>query len=256
MFTENDLQSVLSKTLIQQIDFHDELDSTNSQSTKICEQGDMSTPLLVLTSNQTAGRGRGKNTWWSQSGSLTFSVILDVEQLFQPQQLALISLSTGWAISSFIKKLLPQQDIKIKWPNDLYLEQRKVCGILTETVNSHYVVVGIGLNVNNSLENVPDSFQNNVTSLVEFHHENFSLTDILIDLLHELDVEWKRLAEGKSDFISQWSQRCLLTGKQVTHQAGNTETTGKCLGINCEGALLLQTKTGFQKLYGGTIINF
>src|SRR5690606_23569450 len=126
-----DLQRIRDETLVRTIDFHWELDSTNSQAIRMLEQSELPTPLLVLAETQTQGRGRGQNRWWSAPGALTCTLVAPLDKL-PADRLPQVSLTTGLAVCQAVESLAPQADLGIKWPNDVYLDDRKLAGILIE----------------------------------------------------------------------------------------------------------------------------
>ncbi|QDU81332.1 Bifunctional ligase/repressor BirA [Polystyrenella longa] len=250
------LNQIQRETFINDVDFHQEIESTNTQAALLCKQKSTEPPTLILTERQTKGRGRGRNQWWAQAGCLTFSVIVDASNFTRPEHLPLISLSTGWAIADLLEDYSPTQVVQLKWPNDVYMGTRKICGILTEMPSPDRVIVGIGLNVNNSFHTAPDQLKERATSLFDQVGDEYPLTTILIDLLKQLEQTWTRLAHNDLSFIERWSHRCLLTGRTITHEMGDQQTIGLCQGIDKSGALLLRTEHKVERLIGGTIVAF
>ncbi len=132
---------------------HDRLDSTNSEAWRLIDQGIGSEGMVIIAKSQTSGRGQRDHQWRSQTGGLYLSVIL------QPQISASlgaqITIWSAWGIAKALKTVVP--NLKIKWLNDLVVENRKLGGILTETrVTSgimNYAVLGVGINW---LNDVPD----------------------------------------------------------------------------------------------------
>ena len=151
-----DLQRVREETWVRQIDFHWELASTNSQALLRADQPETQTPLLVLAESQTAGRGRGAHHWWSTTGSLTFSLLTGLEKALA-ERTSLLSLTVGLAVCQAIERLAPAADVGLKWPNDVCLSGRKLAGILIElpVCEPPRVVLGVGINVNNSFRGAP-----------------------------------------------------------------------------------------------------
>jgi len=149
-----DLESLLQGTFLANVIHFRETDSTNTRAIELLASGDsVTTPCLVYAESQSAGRGRGANQWWSVSGSLTFSLIVDLKRTgLLVEQIPLLPLLTGMAILRTGEAMLPGADFKLKWPNDVYLSDRKLAGVLIEVPSQSdgRAVIGIGLNVNNS----------------------------------------------------------------------------------------------------------
>ena len=127
-------------------------------------------PLAVRAHRQTRGRGRGDHTWWSDAGSLTFTLAIDpaaleLERSFEPR----VALATAVAVIDALDELgLSHPELGIRWPNDLECGALKLGGILPEVIDredSHYLLVGIGLNVTTRLDEAPAFVKANATSL-------------------------------------------------------------------------------------------
>ena len=213
-------------------------------------------PLLVLTEHQTSGRGRGANSWWSARGSLTFSLVLPGSLTgLSTEHWPRLSLHVALAVAETLSACAPRSPVGLKWPNDVFLTGRKVCGILLEVppARPDCLVIGIGCNVNNSLEQAPAELRNAATSLVDSTGTHHSRTDVLIHLLRELQLEIERLATGTADLATRWAPLCLVRGKDVTHSVAGQHRTGRCLGVANDGALLLETAGNCVPVYGGTL---
>jgi BirA family biotin operon repressor/biotin-[acetyl-CoA-carboxylase] ligase len=115
------------------------------------------------------------------------------------------------------------------------------------------LVIGVGLNVNNSFDEAPDELRDIATSLVDVTGQQTSLTDVLIQLLVELEHQWSRLAAGDVALVRDWQQRCALKGRSVEVGAGRRPISGVCHGIDDEGALLIRTDEGIEQVFGGVV---
>lgn len=251
-----DLDRIRDESGAAALDYHEQLDSTNTRALELAAANDRQLPLLVLTNHQQAGRGRGPNRWWAGYGALTFSLVVnkpiaDVAQKNWP----LISLGAGLAVAEAIESLVPVGDVRIKWPNDVYLKGRKVCGILVETVphQPDIVVLGIGINVNNSPADAPPELQAFMTSLVEMTHRALDRTEVLLAVLRCLANRLPLLKCDAWQLAEAWRERCYLQGRTVQLDTGTQRITGVCQGIDDQGALLLYTETGIQRCFGGVV---
>lgn len=242
------------ETFVAQAEVHEELGSTNDRALRLAART-RSVPRLIAALRQTAGRGRGANRWWGDQGALLFSLILDSPPV-QPERVPQLSLCMGTAVCQAVRELVPGADVRLKWPNDVYLNGRKVCGILIESPTgcSDRLVVGIGLNVNNSAGTAPPDLAQRATSLRDGALSDFDLTDVLVRLLACIDGTLDEFRQGAwSEVAQRWRGLCLLTGRCVTIRCGAQSATGTCLGIEDDGALLLRTLAGPQRFYGGTV---
>jgi BirA family biotin operon repressor/biotin-[acetyl-CoA-carboxylase] ligase len=152
-FTPIDAARLRASRLVATVEDHQTLGSTSDRALTLAAQGEVPLPLLVVAAEQTAGRGRGSNRWWSPRGGLTFSLALEAPPTkLPPPRWPQVALATGLAVCEALEELVPRADLRLKWPNDVYLSGRKVCGILSESVPGcrDRIVIGIGINVNNT----------------------------------------------------------------------------------------------------------
>ena len=248
---------IVAETFVKQVEFHAEIGSTNDRALDFAAAEVASeTPLLVWALQQTAGRGRGANRWWASEGALTFTLLLNTQDLGLPQERwPQVSLTTGLAVCAALQELLPQADIALKWPNDVFLHGRKICGILVEVPprQSTKLVVGIGININNSLTQAPAELWPNATALCDASHRTWDLASVLIQVLQQLDRHLRQLAANDPELPQRWQELCFLRGRLIHHTVGDRVTIGMCQGVDQQGALLLQTESGLSRVMGGVI---
>ena len=121
-----DLARLQSDSFLQRIDFHEELDSTNSRALQLATGAGCLCPTLVLAEHQRRGRGRGDHRWWSSPGALTFSLIVDERAYgLSLRSSPRVALAAGLAVCEAILAILPDEDVRLKWPNDVYLRGRR-----------------------------------------------------------------------------------------------------------------------------------
>jgi BirA family biotin operon repressor/biotin-[acetyl-CoA-carboxylase] ligase len=226
----------------------------------------LATPFLIAAGEQSAGRGRGMNRWWSSTGALTFSLVFDPQAdqesrgspALQADRWPRIALAAGVALCDVLQQLLPQVPTGLKWPNDVLLGGKKVSGILVEVppaapANPRRLVLGMGINVNNSLATAPVDLQSTATSLLDAAGGLFDRTDLLIAWLNCFADRLHALAAVDHALPARWQSLCALTGKTVELQSGNRTVRGLCRGIDIEGALLVDTAAGPERLYAGSL---
>jgi len=253
------LKRLQTETFVRQIDWHRELPSTNDRALELAVSENIETPLLVLTGCQTAGRGRGANRWWSSPGGLTFSLIVETPQRNLPADRWLkMSLTAGLAVCEVLQELLPEAKIGLKWPNDVLLDGRKVCGILVEVPvpRAGRLVLGIGINVNNSLSTAPPELRATATAIVDFAHRQHDLTDVLVRIVRQLAEGLRLLTIADANLSRRWQTFCLLQDCTVQLDADSGRTVGICRGIDPEGALTLETETGTERFFSGVVTSF
>ena len=249
-----DLGRVIENSWLERGTHFTSLESTNSyalQNPAVWRE----LPAIILAEQQTAGRGRGKNSWHAGSGALTFSLLVDPQRFGIPQaKWPRLSVTVGLAIATELSNRVPDSPVHLKWPNDVYLCDRKVCGILIEAAShSSGLVIGIGLNINNSLAGSPPEVQARAISVCDLLEHPLDRTDFLIGLLRQLERDFTALAEDDPQLVARWQSRCWLTGKIVTIQAGPEQVTGLCQGMDETAALWLQTDRGQRSFIGGVI---
>lgn len=198
--------------------------------------------LVLLAEKQTAGRGRRGAAWFSPTGeSLAFSILLRPEE---PKPLwPRLALATGLAVAEAIETCGLQAGIK--WPNDVWIGQRKTAGILVEA-GADFVVIGIGLNVNST--GFPPEVAEIATSLRMESSWSFSRADLLAMIIRRFAVRRQQTDRDFGDLISAVRQRCVLTGRKVKLSTANGPRTGTVEGIAEGGELLLRTDAGLERL--------
>ncbi len=268
-FSPADLERLVAETFVTSIDYHDEVGSTNDRAFQLAQQTDEQFPLLVLAESQTAGRGRGSNEWWSSRGALTFSVMLATETAQLPiERWPLVSLTVGLAVCEALEVLLARDvpttsfavlpAVQLKWPNDVYIEGRKICGILVEVPRNRQgrLLLGIGINVNNSVEKAPEDLQTSATALIDQTGRHVALADVLVQVLKRLAERIKPADLWNAQVRAGWRQRCFLSDRQIKIDLGMRHSEGICRGINDEGALLLEVEGKVEQHVAGVVTLF
>ena len=252
-----DVPRLLAESCLRRADWLDQIDSTNDHALLLANQAEIESPWLIGAEQQTAGRGRGANRWWGAEGSLLFSLLIDMPKMgLVSADWPRFSLITGLAVAETLASMVSSAVVGLKWPNDVWLGRRKVCGILIEQSDRfpERLVIGVGLNVNNSFHDAPDDQRQIATSMADASGGTvFSRTDVLIEFLNQWRLLSQYLAEGNIDLVERWSRKCVLTGNPVTLTSGRKETTGFCVGIDGDGALLLRTAFAVERHYAGTV---
>lgn len=271
-----DTPRLLADTFVRRVEVHEELGSTSDRALELAADDSVETPLLVLAERQTGGRGRGTNRWWSGPGGLTFSLVLATEGWeLTAERRPMIALTAGLAVCETVRKLLRSEtgvivppwaaggplhetDIRLKWPNDVLLGTRKLCGILVESrgAQSPRVVVGIGLNVNNSLDAAPPDVQARAVALCDAHGDHYDRCEVLVSILRRLERRLDLLRDSRDELASCWHEFCALTGRIVEIETAGRRVVGRCAGIAPDGALLIQTESGSERIVSGVVIRY
>jgi BirA family transcriptional regulator, biotin operon repressor / biotin---[acetyl-CoA-carboxylase] ligase len=215
---------------------------------------------VFLAEEQTAGRGRGANTWHSaRSTGIYCSVIL--RPALPPADVLVLTLAAGLAVHSAVRELNPSLHPDLKWPNDLLLDGKKFCGILTEMTAEptrvRYVVVGIGLNVNQT--SFPDDLRPIATSLLIASGTEWSRVDLAAALLKSLHREYRELvgnANARDSILRRFaSASSSVRGKQVRIEdiGGTVTLAGITEGLDPRGFLQIRTADGVRTVLSGTV---
>ena len=217
------------------------VESTNDELRALAQAG-APEGLVVLAELQTAGRGRRGAAWFSPTGeSLAFSILLRPEE---PKSLwPRLALATGLAVAEAIETCGLQAGIK--WPNDVWIGQRKAAGILVEA-GADFVVIGIGLNVNTTT--FPPEVAEIATSLRIESSQSFSRADVLAAIVRKFANRRRQIDADFGNLVSAVRQRCVLSGNRVSLTTASGPRTGTVEGIADGGELLLRTDAGLERL--------
>lgn len=257
-------ERLVRESLVQRVDYHVELGSTNDRALELLAQNAVTGPTLVLAEHQRAGRGRGQNVWWSARGALTFTLIVQPHDFgLSTRDLPQMSLSTGLAICEAIGQHAPTMSLGLKWPNDVHCNGRKLAGVLVEIppqppqvampgeAPNPWLVIGVGVNVGNTFRAAPDSLRSTATSLIDETGQDWELAPILLTTLQQLTDEFHALARASQDVLARWQERCVLQGHTISVTAAGQVVTGTCRGIDETGGLLIDTMAGTQHVIAG-----
>ncbi len=252
-----DLSRILRDTSVQHVEYHPTLTSTSTVAAELLGPLLKQAPSLVLTEEQTAGRGRKGNLWWSTAGALTFSLVLKASEVpMAAERRPLIALAAGLAVRTALAELAPGFEFFVKWPNDVLTGAQKICGILVEQQGAddqQGLIIGIGINVNNSLREAPAEVAQRATSLFDLCGQSFELTDTLIRVLQQLDFRISQFVTQPRLALSEVNRFSLLSGRTVTVLSGDVSMTGHCIGIDEDGQLVLQTEQGLVRCSTGIV---
>jgi len=211
---------------------------------------------VFLAEEQTAGRGRGANSWQSpRSTGIYCSAIL--RPALPPSDVLVLSLAAGLAVQAAIQQVDSRVHADLKWPNDLLIDGKKVCGILTEmnaeATRVRYLVVGVGLNVNQS--NFPKDLP--ATSLRLETGSEWSRVDLTSALLKSLDREYRTLMEDSDErhsILRRFAENSSwVHGKDVRIEENGSAFEGTTEGLDQRGFLQVRTSKGTQTVLSGTV---
>lgn len=214
------------------------LDEVSSTNDVLRDRGGEAEGLVVLSETQTAGRGRRGAAWVSEGGgSLTFSVLL------RPRAAkalwARLSLAAGVAVAQALGRC--GLEAEIKWPNDVLVGGKKLCGILVDAAGDS-VIVGIGLNV--GIREFPVELEGLATSMALEGSRTLDRSDVLGLVLASLAGWTDEIGEGFPAVVRQVRERCALSGKRVRLIAAGGIVEGVVMEVATSGELVLETPAG------------
>ncbi len=234
---------------------YDCVDSTNKIAKKLaadgCDEG-----VVVCALEQTAGRGRLGRTFLSQKGGVYFSVVLRPEEAMN--DVLFITVAAAVAAARAIEAVSGKK-CDIKWVNDIYINNKKVCGILTEgnfgaDTSLEYAILGVGINLFAPKGGFPDYlplagsvFGKKSKVLIKRRKKE----QVTVKFINEFFDFYYNLSQ--KEFIQEYQQRSFLTGKNITYAKGGATYEGKVIGIDDEANLLVKRGEITEKLSHGEI---
>ncbi|HEY1266391.1 MAG TPA: biotin--[acetyl-CoA-carboxylase] ligase [Candidatus Binatia bacterium] len=228
------------------IHYFAELDSTNRAAYKLAGEG-AAEGEVVLAEAQTRGKGRLGRSWFSPPGlNLYLSVILRPK--LSPSDAPQLTLVAAVALADTVRRFLGRAPA-IKWPNDILVGGKKLAGILTESsVDSqrlHFVVVGVGVNLNMPASMLPEDIRGLATSLLILTNQMADRTSFAKELIHSLDRCYGELEQsGFPPMAARWESFFELKGRKVKVEMGDRVVLGIARGIDRDGALILEKQGG------------
>jgi BirA family biotin operon repressor/biotin-[acetyl-CoA-carboxylase] ligase len=234
----------------QRVIYYPSLTSTMDVAKREAQQG-AAEGTIIIADEQTAGKGRMKRLWLSPRGTIALSVILYPDVAYLPSLVMLASLATVHSIEA-----VTSLEAQVKWPNDVLIRGKKVCGILVESelrrdiVN--YAIVGIGVNVNLRLADFPEILPI-ATSLSDELGREVSRLELIRRLLVEIERLYLALPAGGSIY-EEWRDKLVTLGRRVSVNWGITSYEGIAESVASDGSLLLRHSDGsLTKIMAGDI---
>ncbi len=237
-----------TKTIGSRIKYVTTTSSTNDLARAMARDG-APEGTIVVAEEQTGGKGRAGRKWQSPPGTgLLFSLILRPDLL--PPETPMLTLVSAVAVARAISASTGVTP-RIKWPNDLLIGDRKVCGILTEMAGEmdrvDFVVVGIGINVNLGLSGTPQGLEG-VSSLDIEAGRRLDRPSILRTVLQEIEYWYSTyMRDGAEPVLSEWRARSMTIGNRVTVSSPRMTFDGQAVDVDCDGALIVEVDGGARR---------
>jgi BirA family transcriptional regulator, biotin operon repressor / biotin---[acetyl-CoA-carboxylase] ligase len=264
--TQFDLVRIKNETGIHTLEHHPVVESTSDRAIEWIRRSQTAQsfpelPLLVLTDQQTSGRGQFDRRWISNAGSLTFSLVLPSIHFTCS---TLVPLTVGLAVCQSIEQIATTRNLKLKWPNDIFVGERKLGGILIEQIpwsgampcswtefqvaSKQVLIIGIGINVNQpvSLESpaqasAPGGFQSNPISLFEHLGQSTDLSKLLIEIVNAIRLSLPRTDIARVTLTNECHRRMVFRDGDISIILPTGECVrGRYCGIGSSGELLVE----------------
>lgn len=219
--------------------------STNDELMLLAKNSTVPEGQILYTNNQTKGKGQRGNVWISESGSNILMSILLHPKFISPTAQFYLNLITGLAIVETLKEK-SSKEILLKWPNDVYINGKKIAGILIESIvrgnRIESSIVGVGLNVNQ------DHFSiSTATSLFKEEGVEFDKLEIMESLLCNLEKWYLKLKNGANEeILTSYHNLLMWRGENRSFRSNDGEFDGKIIGINNQGQLTIQIVDGLE----------
>jgi len=242
-----------------QVEVFDSLPSTSEYLSATLSGGDTNHSALSTSARlcvadwQTNGNGRRGKNWVTERGNITFSMLVSMKK--PPAMLMGLSLVTGVCVAQSLETLAGLS-VDLKWPNDVLVADKKLCGLLTELVSSALdetkVVVGIGINYKQpSQREAGDYVAGNLTELVQTPP---SRADLISDIAARITSEYPVFeTQGWAAFAERWDALDCLKGRKVRVLSEDAEEQAVAVGVDDQGALLVETEGVTRAVYSGDV---
>lgn len=235
------------------VEVFESIDSTNTYLMKKAADGERGR-VCVIADTQTAGRGRQGKTFYSPENCGLYMSIL-VPNKLPIEKAMLLTPMMACAVSKAVKNLT-YADCEIKWVNDLYLADRKVAGILTETKfdfesnRLEYAVVGIGINIIPPKDGYDESIKGIAAAIMPYVADDFR-GKLAVEILTQTDEYMEKL--GSEELINEYRRKSLLVGKKVVIHSADGDRCGKAVDIDSMCNLIVETENGRETLSSGEV---
>jgi BirA family biotin operon repressor/biotin-[acetyl-CoA-carboxylase] ligase len=234
-------QSLDGKFIGHQLYYYEEIGSTNDEAFRLGLAG-APEGTVIIADSQTKGKGRMQRIWHSPAGSNIYTSII-LRPKIEPARTPQISILAGVAVADVLESYCPDR-IKLKWPNDVLIDRKKVCGILSQmkTVVSKidFIVLGMGINVNINYNEFPKEICDLATSLAIETGREISRQELIISLYENMAKWYKQtLKDGFGRIKEKWLSLSPMIGQTVQVMFREESVSGKAIGLDEDGSLIL-----------------
>ena len=248
-------EELLTKLIGKTIHYFSEVSSTNDLAKEMAAIG-AKEGTVIIAETQTSGKGRIGRKWASPRGGIWLSTILRPK--LSAKDVPKLTLMTSLVVAKTTSQLFNLKT-EVKWPNDVLVNAKKVCGILTEANTSgditNFVVVGIGINANIELDSLPKQVRENATSLKHELKREIDREQFLRVLLEKMEHYYIMLAEGKfNPILKEWKSLCGFLDSYVEVTSWEEKIEGWAIDVDENGALIIRLQDGtLRKVLSGDV---
>ncbi len=248
-------EELQTKLIGKTIHYFSEVASTNDLAKEMAAIG-AKDGTVIIADAQTSGKGRLGRKWASPRGGIWLSTILRPK--LSAKEIPRLTLMTSLAVAKTISQLFNLKT-EVKWPNDVLIDAKKVCGILTEASTrgriTNFVVVGIGINADIELDSLPKQVRENATSLKHELKREIDREQILRVLLQKMEDYYVMLAEGKfNPILKEWKSLCGFLDSYVEVTSWEEKIEGWAIDVDENGALIIRLRDGtLRKVLSGDV---
>lgn len=244
-----DIKSKIKGIIGRKIYFFNKVGSTNTIAAELAEKG-AAEGVVVLADSQEKGKGRLGRTWVSPPGVNIYMSII-TRPAIDPKDVTLLTITAVVGCTIALRRLTGI-NVTIKWPNDLIISYKKLGGILTEMKTDPdgkiSAIIGIGINVNIDMDVFPPDVRKIATSVKNETGIPYSRTEIIAEILNEID-KWYRILKGRGKklLLSEWQRLTSTLGREVKVTVGKETFTGLAESLDDKGMLILRLPSGELK---------
>ncbi|MCK5074975.1 MAG: biotin--[acetyl-CoA-carboxylase] ligase, partial [Calditrichia bacterium] len=222
---------------------------------------------IVLANEQTDGKGRLNRKWESEKDvGLLFSIIL--KPTLSVFHIQLLSLFIGIVVVEFFENFLKKKSVstklkkkpnfRVKWPNDIFLNRKKMGGILLKSSIQNnvfsYIVCGVGLNINHNSEHFSDEIQEKSTSLKIETGMDWNREKFFVELIAFIKENYEKYEKGFEGVVSRWKKKALYLGKEIKVHQFEELIRGKFVDVNSQGHLIIENYNGQEEIITGDVL--
>jgi BirA family biotin operon repressor/biotin-[acetyl-CoA-carboxylase] ligase len=237
------MQHVIAEGIKPVVNCHVEVDSTNNAVKELVLK-DAREGLVVIADTQTGGKGRHDREWHSPSGGLYLSIVL--KPRLSVEETPLMGLLAGVAVASAIEQISPLE-VKLKWPNDIMIKEKKLGGILSELISVGSdilgVIIGIGINQNVNMSDLPKDVRRRGTSMLQEMNGATSRPKLAATIINEIDrlLTIVEIQNSFSAILDDWRSRTSTLGRWIFVDDGTSKYEGAAVEIENDGSLVIET---------------